>query len=545
VSLQSFKLGITSRATGGDYKNDEYQQARRFLLARTDLSHLIPKFVKIYHTADEFWQFIKAEFDNYADRRAYLANEINPIIDFFAEARTKKDTVSLNSDSYELGEELGHGGFGKVHKYHHKLLDMPFAIKIFDPIFASDLEKAEGEKRFFREAKMLFSLKHENIANVYDIGRIDGKPFIRLEYIEGQTLRECMASLGGVSFERSKKPIKGILKGLKYAHERGIIHRDLKPSNIMVMKDGTTKIIDFGISAYIESAEHTKLTKTGEQIAGGRYADPCLTNDPTLRDIRSDLYSLGALWFFILTNHDPSSDAKTVLLNTKNVTAAQADIVMRCLNTDIDKRFQSCDELVTLLFPEVEKSNVVKTKKLSNNNITQVTRKSIIKYFVERKYVNDELGNEPTFMYYGDLNSIDFLKRLYDLDTLPSNEYANFDDELDAIIEQNKALDNESEYNWNNYRFQEHYNENYHTMGWGWLFSEERFSLSKGGDDYLLNFLCDVFHPEVRDWLEEGVRSLCEQIINKLNALLNEDGYELYEDSQISGRPVYSYRYCI
>ncbi|MCL2363303.1 MAG: protein kinase [Defluviitaleaceae bacterium] len=546
ISLESFKLGITSRATGGDYKNDEYQQMRRFLLTKIELNHLIPKFLKICHSTDEFWQFIKAEFDNYADRRAFLANEINPIIDYYAGIRISKDTVRLNSDSYELGEEIGYGGFGRVYKYHHKLLNMLFAIKIFDPRFVPDEEKQEGEKRFFREAKMLFSLKHENIANVYDIGHIDGKPFIRLEFIEGQTLSDCIATMGGgVSFERSKKPIKGILTGLNYAHERGIIHRDLKPSNVMVLKDGTIKIIDFGVSAYLETSNHTKLTKTGEQIAGGRYTDPCLATNPSLRDIRSDIYSIGALWFFILTNRDPSSDAKNVLMNTKDVTPAQVDVVLRCLHSDINKRFTNCKELLDLLFNEEEPIKEGNSKRLSNNNITQVTRKSIIKYFVEQMYRIKGVETPPSFQFNGDLSIFDFLKRLYELDTLPSNEYANFEDELVDIIERNNQLDKESEHAWNNFRLREHYNETYLHMGWHWLFSEERFALSKREDDYLLSFLCEIFHPEVRDWLEPSVHSLCETIIDKLNTFLREDGYELYEDSQISGRPVYSYRYCI
>jgi len=111
---------------------------------------------------------------------------------------------------------------------------------------------------------MLFHLKHENIVSVYDIGRTRGNPFIRLEYIEGKTLKNCTEELGGVSFERSKKPIRGILAGLMHAHEKGVIHRDLKPSNIMVKKDGTIKIIDFALahtSKQMTTPDSPKLEK--------------------------------------------------------------------------------------------------------------------------------------------------------------------------------------------------------------------------------------------------------------------------------------------
>jgi len=545
IILESFKLGIISRATGGGYDDGDYKKVRDYLLSAPEISHLIPKFLKLCNTPDEFWQYIKALYGTYAERRAFLAGEINPIIEYYAEGRRTEDAVCGNVDSYELGDEIGHGGFGRVYKYHHNLLDMPFAIKVFDPLFVSDDEKIEGEKRFFREAKMLFSLKHENIANVYDIGRIKGKPFIRLEYIDGQNLRDCINNMGGVSFKRSKKPIKGILIGLNYAHECGVIHRDLKPSNVMVKKDGAIKIIDFGISAYIETADHTKLTKTGEQISGGRYHDPCLTIEPSLRDVRSDIYSIGALWFFILTNRDPSNDVKNVLMSSGNVTPAQADIILRCLNSNIEERFQSCKEILDLLFYDA--NNKDNHKLISANNITQVTRRSIVKYFVERKYDSKGSDGTPTFYYYGELDALDFLSRIFELDTMPSTspEYGNLEDEIKSIVDRNNGLDSEAEHNWNHHSFQNYYYENYHDMGWQWFFLNDKFSLNESEDDLLLRFLCEMFHPEVRDWFDETARTLCMKIIDSLNVLLREDGYELYEESKISGRPVYSYRYCL
>ena len=533
IALNGFKLGIISRATGSTYDNSEYEAIRSHLLSRPEIKHLIPSFVKSCHTTDEFWSYIQPKFEKYAQRREYIASELNPLIEFY---ENNKDVFSLNIESDMLGEEIGHGGYGKVYKYHHQLLDMLFAVKVFEPLFALESDVIEGEKRFFREAKMLFHLQHENIATVYDI---------RLEYIEGQNLGEWIRKMGGVSFERSKKPIHGILKGLNFAHERRVIHRDLKPSNIMVKKDGTIKIIDFGISAYVETADHTRLTKTGEQISGGRYADPRLANEPSLRDVRSDIYSIGALWFFILTNRDPSNDAKNVLINSGNATPAQADIILRCLNSNADERFQSCKEILELIFDDV--GNLGGSKRISANNITLVTKKSIIKYFIERKYAAKDSNFTPEFYYYGDLGAYDFLSRLFELDTIPStsSEYENLHDEIQAIVEKNNELDRESESNWNNYSFQEYYNDNYHHIGWQWLFSDDKFSLIKNEDDLMLRFLCDIFHPEVRDWFDEKIRDLCIKIIDSLNIYLREDGYEIYEESKISGRPVYSYRYCL
>ncbi|MCL2500244.1 MAG: protein kinase [Defluviitaleaceae bacterium] len=537
ITLESFKHGLTRRATGGDYNNVEYQQIRSFLIDKTEINYLIPKFLKICNTADEFWQFIKTEFNNYADRRAYLATEINPLIDFFVDVKNKEISKKINSNSYELGKELGRGRFGVVYKYHHVLLNMPFAIKVFDPIFVSEDEKIEGEKRFFREAKMLFGLKHENIASIYDIGLIGGKPFIQLEYVEGRTLQKCITTKGSVSFERSKKPIKGIIQGLCHAHDCGIIHRDLKPSNIMVMNDGLIKIIDFGISAYIETADHTKLTTTGKNVGGGHYHDPYISENPALRDVRSDIYSLGAVWFFILTSRDPSPDARNILINSGNVTPAQADIVLRCLNSKIEERFVNCDELFNLLFENQNKTDTTTSKRLSGNNITLVTRKSIIKYF--SKTTSD-------FIFHGELEVIDFLQCLYDLKNIPSENpnFESFEDELLDIIYNNAELDEQEKYSWKDYNFQDYYNKTYKHLGWNWIFSQEPLGLRKGNDDILLRFICKMLHPEVRDWQDKTMRILCETVVGDLNDLLKEDGYILYEASQISGRPVYSYKFC-
>ena len=115
---------------------------------------------------------------------------------------------------------------------------MDFAIKLFEPIFVSNQENIEGENRFFREARILFSLNHENIVRVYDIGRANGQPFIRMEYVDGYTLQDFVTKHGTVSFDRSVKPITALLSGLSYAHSVGIIHRDLKPTNFMVTKYG-------------------------------------------------------------------------------------------------------------------------------------------------------------------------------------------------------------------------------------------------------------------------------------------------------------------
>jgi len=526
TTLKRFLYGLLAKATDGNYPEKDYSNDRRIILASEEIRKLLPVEISEHHTAARFRTFMQDQ-GGYVERRVFINEAMKPALDYIENLARGKDNFSLNEESYEMGEQLGYGGFGAVFKYHHKLLKMDFAIKVFDPIYSSNHERTEGEKRFFQEAKMLFHLSHENIVRVFDIGRTGGKPFIRLEYVEGQTLSSYIKKIGGVSFERTKKPVKGILDGLSYAHKNGIIHRDLKPSNVMVQNNGIIKIIDFGISAYLETGDHTKLTKTGEQIIGGSYQDPQLRIKPALRDVRSDIYSLGGIWFFLLTNNDPSPDAQRILhnLNPDMITPAQIDIILRCLNSDVSQRFQSCDEIIRLLFSdngEAQKPIVAVGK--SNHRITSITRCDIFRFNWSKQ--NVAAGNvfDPyQFRLFGDLTELDFLKRLYQLDAMPSRDhrFTNFEDDIYQHTINNNDWDAD------------------------WIFTDERLSLLTCDDDKLLQFLCEMFHPEVRDWRNRHEKAVSSRAMAQLNELLKEDGYEIYEIEKISGRPIFSYRYCL
>lgn len=264
------------------------------------------------------------------------------------------DAASLPfQELHELGEEnelLGRGGFGEVYRYHHPIVDIDFAVKIFNPMFASDEDQEVGEKRFFREAKMLFQLNHPNIVRIYDVGRFNGKPFLKIEYVNGKTLESIRAEHGNFSFKHAFGATGQILDGLQYAHNKGIIHRDLKPNNIMVETTPgkwTCKIIDFGISAFMETEGYTKLTRSGEHIAGGSYIDPLLQDNPSMRDPRSDIYSVGAIMYFLLCGHPPvGADIKQFLIESNiKITEKQIEAILKSLSLDINRRYVSCEEM--------------------------------------------------------------------------------------------------------------------------------------------------------------------------------------------------------
>ncbi|WP_044479815.1 protein kinase domain-containing protein, partial [Paenibacillus antibioticophila] len=527
-AAERLKIGLLAKATNGEYPDADFREDLKVLSSDNRLNMMLPSYIRLSRSSSDFRRAMQAKFEGYAERRNFIDQELEPIFQYLEIKSSDIDKFELNIDAYELGEQLGNGGFGVVYKYHHKLLGIDFAIKIFEPVFVSNDENIEGEKRFFREAKMLFQLNSDYIVRVYDIGRIDGKPFIRMELVEGYTLQDFISQNGTVSFTRSIKPITALLNGLNYAHKMGVIHRDLKPSNVMVTKDGKFKIIDFGISAFLENENHTKLTKTGENVAGGQYTDPVLMINPKLRDMRSDLYSVGAIWYYLLMGRSPAGgDARRILLTSGNATELQSEIIFKCLTSDPSDRYQSCEEILAILHPP-ERINNSQITVMTPNRITEITREAIFDYLSERyydecnAYIFSQSGGfkepERVFYYYGRRNCVTFLNRLYDLKSMPTGDsrLKTFEEE----ILRHTVVNEDYEYNW--------------------VFHDERFGLEAGNDEVLLKFLCEMFHPLVR-----SEKSDWQSVKESVNELLKMDGYEIYEIEKISGRSVYSYRYCV
>lgn len=345
--LEEYKRVLILCATGGTVADNEFSDIRQSLITNPQLKDKLPPFVKVYRTPYEFFKYTQSMYSHYAERRQFIAEEINLIIAYFEE---ENGDVFTALDDFSKDDIIDSGGYGVVYSYHHSVLDMDFAVKLFDPVFADAQAQSEGEKRFFREAKLLFSLHHDNIVQIYNAGYVEGQAFILMELVRGYNLIKLREKYPLV-FRQTLKPMIQILSGLGYAHNKGILHRDLKPTNVMFSEpDKLFKIIDFGVSAYIEHESHTKLTKTGEQVTGGLYIDPQLQSNPKLRDVRSDIYSVGAIWYFLLTGFAPSGyDMKDKLLKTSGITEDEVEIVMKCLAADLDDRYSSCEELIEII----------------------------------------------------------------------------------------------------------------------------------------------------------------------------------------------------
>lgn len=336
---EELKLGLIGHATGQAMDETRFKELRKNLLGVRSIRESIPRYIRVCRSLDEFWGFISSEHSTYKERRAYLAETLNPIIEVLEGEETTLE------DHFVEGELIGRGGFGSVYKVHHQLLDIDFALKIFRPAF--DDGNPRDLDRFFREARVLFQLSHSNIIRVFDVGFVRSMPFIRMEYFPGLNLDAAMANHGCFPPDKAKALVCGILSGLQYAHDEAhIVHRDIKPSNIMIARGEKVKIVDFGLSVFIEEDIVSRITQTGESAVSGYYAEPELLANPRDLDPRADLYSVGAIWYCVLLGTPPAgSDVSNTLRNSISVSKEYCDVLLKSLNPRAN-RFTSAREML-------------------------------------------------------------------------------------------------------------------------------------------------------------------------------------------------------
>ena len=343
LQMEQFKIGLVSRATGGDFDTKEYSRFRKLILTNPNLEKVVPRFLKVCRTSDEFWGWIKAEAPSYGERRIIIGNEINPILEIL-EYENGEGALEF-SKNYEEKEVIGHGGFGMVYLYEHRLLKLDFAVKVFAPAFYESGGNEKELERFFQEARILFKLNHPSIIKVYDAGLIGKRPFIRMEYFDGKNLNQILQEYGSLSTDKSIIAMSNIVEAIKHAHCSNVIHRDLKPSNIMAATPNKFRVIDFGLGIFIENELHSRLTKTGSQTISGYYNAPELVANPKLIDKRSDIYSLGAIWYTMLSNQPPAGSNFMNVLKSMNVPNDIMNIIGKCLSP-IEERYADCKELL-------------------------------------------------------------------------------------------------------------------------------------------------------------------------------------------------------
>ena len=193
---------------------------------------------------------------------------------------------------------IGKGGMGTVYQAEHLFLKRAIAIKILDRDMSNDPEEMA---RFEREAIAAAKLDHENIVTIHDVDEVNGRPFIVMEYVEGEDLEHLITRKGALPTLKAAKIVREVAVALDHAHHRGVVHRDIKPANILLRKDGRIKITDFGLAqpmGYVEQNEDGSVTGTPH------YASPEQIKGLSA-DGRSDIYSLGITFYAMLAGKRP------------------------------------------------------------------------------------------------------------------------------------------------------------------------------------------------------------------------------------------------
>ena len=253
---------------------------------------------------------------------------------------------------YELLELIGTGGMANVYKAKCHRLNRLVAIKILKSELA---ENAEFRRRFRDESLAVAQLSHANIVSIYDVSSSQGIDYIVMELIDGITLKQYMERRGKMDWREALHFITQIMRGLSHAHSRGIIHRDIKPQNIMVLRDGSVKVADFGIACLADA--HQTLAQ--EVLGSVHYISPEQAKGERL-DARSDIYSAGVVLYEMLTGRLPFEGNSAVSVAIQHLSSVPLSprelnpdipealelICMKAMNADLNKRYQSADAML-------------------------------------------------------------------------------------------------------------------------------------------------------------------------------------------------------
>ncbi len=265
-------------------------------------------------------------------------------------------TGSTFAGRYQVIEELGHGGMGRVYKVQDTDIKERVALKLLRPEITLDKEAVE---RFSNELKLARKISHRNVCRMFDLGKADGTTFITMEFVPGEDLKSFIHRAKQLSIGTAISIARQVCEGLEEAHRQGVVHRDLKPGNIMIDKDGDAKIMDFGIA---RSLTGRGITGAGVLIGTPEYMSPEQVDGQDV-DQRSDLYSLGVILYEMVTGRLPFAGETPLSIAHKQKYEAPVDpkklntqlpddlarIILKCLAKDRDKRFQSAAELGTEL----------------------------------------------------------------------------------------------------------------------------------------------------------------------------------------------------
>jgi serine/threonine-protein kinase len=223
--------------------------------------------------------------------------------------------------AYEVLEELGSGGMGKVYRAKNMTLERIVALKTLSTFLSSD----EGfVQRFLKEARVAARLNHPNIVQIYDFGCVEGIHYLAMEYVDGESLRTLLKR-GRFSERDAILVIRQAIRALGVAHAIGIVHRDVKPDNLMLTSRGELKLVDLGIAKRVDEDQGQGLTQTGQAVGTPHYISPEQIRGLKDIDARSDIYSLGATFYHLVTGQAPYKGTSGALVMSMHLSAPLPD----------------------------------------------------------------------------------------------------------------------------------------------------------------------------------------------------------------------------
>jgi tRNA A-37 threonylcarbamoyl transferase component Bud32/tetratricopeptide (TPR) repeat protein len=256
-------------------------------------------------------------------------------------------------EGYELGEVLGRGASGVVYRARQLSMGRVVALKV---LHASTLTSTRAVQRLQREARTAARLSHPNIVSAIDMGHVGSAWWFAMELVEGRSLAEQLEHGGRLSERAALELFIPLCDAVQHAAERGVVHRDIKPANILIETSGRPRIVDLGL-ARVE--EDPLLTRTGATLGTPHYISPEQARDPSLTDVRSDLWSLGATLFHVVTGQPPFSgkSAAEILSSVlyepipdpaevrPDLSSGLCLVLRKCLSRQVDRRYFTPDEL--------------------------------------------------------------------------------------------------------------------------------------------------------------------------------------------------------
>lgn len=316
-----------------------FTEVRMAVTSHPALDGIVPAFLIECRDLSDVLAFQVERFPDAKGWEAYVRKSLNGLANAI-------EQMAHGFSNYRILSEIGRGGYGCVYRVRHKLIEEEFAVKVLQPVFGGNgpIDAA----RFFQEAKILYALNHPNIIRVYEVGQVWRSPYIVMELFDGEDLGKAIRR-GRLTSEQSLAIVRAACEGLQHSHELGILHRDIKPSNILVGPGGDIRLIDFGLGIFVEMEIALRLTQTGQRPVAGRYTAPELLEDQSIVDTRSDIFSIGAIWFEMVTGRAPvGANLAGALRVVDGLPQGHQDAILRCLDNQ-EARFPNCKALLKSL----------------------------------------------------------------------------------------------------------------------------------------------------------------------------------------------------